>query len=51
MLLEEFLLWNSVIQSFQCEINGVSEYPRMLGLLRQGKNIVKIDDVCGMGMS
>ena len=31
MLFEAFLIWNSVISSFQCEIKGVSNSPECRG--------------------
>ena len=50
MSLEAFLIWNSVIASFQSEINGSIRIALNVGLFLLGKNDVIIVDFWGPGM-
>ena len=51
ILLEAFLIWNSVISSCQCVINGDIIIASNVGAVLIRQNNVKIDDYFGLGMS
>ena len=51
MLLEAFLISNSVTSSFQCEIKGGIIIALNVGAVVIGQNDVKSDDFWGLGMS
>ena len=50
MLLEAFLIYNSVISSNQCEINGGIRIAPNVGTILMGQNGVKIDEFWRLGM-
>ena len=51
MLLQAFLIWNSVTSSFQCKINGGIKIAPNVGDILIEQNNVKTDDFWGLGMS
>ena len=44
-------MWNSVISSFQCEINGGITIAPNVGVILIGQNNVKINGFWGLSMS